>query len=132
MAADILQSAAIVHGTERTGFLELGGGGAKNFIQQTGPYLSQILGHDYEGADRGIQISTADPRDGGLSGCTFGEAVTWKKYHHDDRRALVQIWSEYSIVLPLLTAYVMERCPSREPARILDRLGELSVALEQA
>ncbi len=126
---DISQSAAIVYGTERTGFLELGGGGPKNFIQQTGPYLSQILGRDYEGAGRGIQISAADPRDGGLSGCTFNEAVTWKKYRHTSRRDLVQVWAEYSIVFPLLTAYVLERCAPREPARLLDRLGDMTARI---
>jgi deoxyhypusine synthase len=128
--ADISQSAAIVYATERTGFLELGGGGPKNFIQQTGPYLSQILGRDYEGAGRGIQISTADPRDGGLSGCTFSEAVTWKKYRHTSRRDLVQVWAEYSMVLPFLTAYVLERCVPREPARLLDDLNDMTALLE--
>ena len=129
--ADISQSAAIVHAADRTGFLELGGGGPKNFIQQTGPYLSQILGRNYEGADRGIQISVADSRDGGLSGCTFGEAVTWKKYRHVDEKDLVQVWAEYSLVLPLLTAYVLQRCDSRNSPRLLDRLGELTSALER-
>ena len=130
--ADITQSAAIVYGAERTGFVELGGGGPKNFIQQTGPYLSQILGRDYEGADRGIQISAADPRDGGLSGCTFGEAVTWKKYRHTNARDLVQVWAEYSLVFPLLTAYVLERCVRREPARLLDGLEDMTALLTRA
>ena len=129
---DIVRSAAIVYGSDRTGFVELGGGGPKNFIQQTGPYLSQILGRDYEGADRGIQISVADPRDGGLSGCTFGEAVTWQKYRHARDPDLVQVWAEYSVVLPLLTAYVLTRSPRREPRRLFDRLDELSTALEDA
>ena len=132
VASDIVQSAAIVHGSGRTGFVELGGGGPKNFIQQTGPYLSQILGRDYEGADRGIQISVADSRDGGLSGCTFSEAVTWQKYRNAHSPDLVQVWAEYSIVLPLLTAYVLARCPRRKPRALVDRLGELTTALEDA
>ena len=128
VASDIVQSAAIVYASDRTGFVELGGGGPKNFIQQTGPYLSQILGCDYEGADRGIQISVADPRDGGLSGCTFGEAVTWQKYRHAHDPDLVQVWAEYSIVLPLLAAYVLERGPRRKPRGLIDRLGKLAAA----
>jgi deoxyhypusine synthase len=130
VGSDIEQSAAIVYGAGRTGFLELGGGGPKNFIQQTGPYLSQILGYEYEGADRGIQISSADPRDGGLSGCTFGEAVTWKKYRHATGGDLVQVWAEYSIVFPLLAAYVLERCAPRTPPRLSDRLETMTRALE--
>jgi len=132
VAADITQSAAVVLGSQGTGFLELGGGGPKNFIQQTGPYLSQILGRTYEGAERGIQIGTADRRDGGLSGCTFGEAVTWKKYRHAAERDLVQVWAEYSIVLPLLAAYAFQHCAPREPPRLLDRLDTLTTALERA
>ena len=57
--ADIRDSAAIAYCSEKTGFVELGGGGPKNFIQQTGPTLSQILSVDYSGADRGLQITTA-------------------------------------------------------------------------
>ena len=130
VGTDIEQSAAIVYGSSSTGFLELGGGGPKNFIQQTGPYLSQILGRGYEGADRGIQISAADPRDGGLSGCTFGEAVTWKKYRHTSEVGLVQIWAEYSIVLPLLAAYVLERCEPKPAPRLSNRLHEFTRMLD--
>jgi deoxyhypusine synthase len=116
---DVFDSAAIVYSSETTGFVELGGGGPKNFIQQTGPTLSQILAIDFEGAERGIQIGTALEREGSLSGCTFSEAVSWKKYRHARQENLVQIWSEYSIVFPLLTAYVIERCPKRTPKNLI-------------
>ena len=56
-------------------------------------------------------------------------AVTWKKYRHTSQRDLVQIWAEYSLVLPMLAAYVLERCVAREPVRLLDRLGEMTEAL---
>jgi deoxyhypusine synthase len=115
---DILDSAAIAYGSEKTGFLELGGGGPKNFIQQTGPTISQILGVGFEGADRGIQIGTAVEREGSLSSCTFGEAVTWGKYHHADQTNLVQVWGEYSIIFPLLAAYVIDRCTPRAAKKI--------------
>ncbi|MFC1569654.1 deoxyhypusine synthase family protein, partial [bacterium] len=49
---DIFHSAAISFNSKATGFIELGGGGPKNFIQQTGPTISQILSIDFEGADR--------------------------------------------------------------------------------
>ena len=130
VSADIEQSAAIVYAASRTAFLELGGGGPKNFIQQTGPYLSQILRSDYDGADRGIQISAADSRDGGLSGCTFGEAVTWGKYRHANDRDLVQVWAEYSLVFPLLAAYVLDACERRDPPRLLDSLHKLTSDLK--
>jgi deoxyhypusine synthase len=129
---DILSSAAIVYASGKTGFLELGGGGPKNFIQQTGPTLSQILGVAFDGADRGIQIGTAVEREGSLSSCTFGEAVTWGKYQHADQASLVQVWAEYSIVFPLLAAYVLDACPKRPPKRIGDQMAARLQKLESA
>jgi deoxyhypusine synthase len=129
---DILQSAAIAYGASQTGFVELGGGGPKNFIQQTGPTISQILGIDFEGADRGIQIGTAVEREGSLSSCTFGEAVTWGKYQRDDRDNLVQVWGEYSLVFPLLAAYILEVCKPRPQKRLSGQMRRLIGHLEQA
>lgn len=129
---DIFDSAAIVYNSGCTGFLELGGGGPKNFIQQTSPTISQILGIEFEGADRGIQIGTAVEREGSLSGCTFGESVTWGKYRAADEQRLVQIWGEYSLVFPLLTAYVLDVCQPRPHRRVTDRMADMSAMLEKA
>jgi deoxyhypusine synthase len=128
--ADVLLSAALACAGHDLGFVELGGGGPKNFIQQTGPTLSQILGVAYEGASRGIQITTANVREGSLSSCTFGEAVTWGKYEAADEAKLVQIWGEYSLVFPLLSAYVFERCAARRPRRLYDRMDALGAKLK--
>ena len=129
---DILLSAAIAYGSSSTAFVELGGGGPKNFIQQTGPTISQILRiDDYHGAARGIQISTANEREGSLSGCTFGEAVTWGKYESADADRLVQVWGEYSLIFPLLAAYVLGRCGERPHRRLIEVREELLDALEE-
>jgi len=127
---DIFDSAAIVYDSSRTGFVELGGGGPKNFIQQTGPVLSQIMRKDYLGADRGLQISTAVEREGSLSSCTFQEAVTWKKYRSAEGGKLVQIWGEYSLILPLLSAYVIDTCPQKIPKQLVARMPEIIQRLE--
>jgi len=129
---DIFDSAAIAFAAEGAGFVELGGGGPKNFIQQTGPTISQILGVDYNGADRGLQIGTAVEREGRLSSCTFGEAVTWGKYRADDSEKLVQIWGEYSVIFPLLTAYVIQLCQVRKPKNIISQMPELIAKLDEA
>jgi deoxyhypusine synthase len=128
---DILDSAAIVYASKQTGFMELGGGGPKNFIQQTGPMISQILDIDFEGADRGIQISTAVEREGSLSSCTFGEAVTWGKYKTSSQDKLVQIWGEYSMIFPLLTAYVVHTCQKQKPKQIVDQLPAMALKLKK-
>ncbi|MBN1996523.1 deoxyhypusine synthase family protein [candidate division KSB1 bacterium] len=129
---DIFDSAAIVFSSPQTGFVELGGGGPKNFIQQTSPTIHQILGIEFNGADRGLQIGTAIEREGSLSGCTFGEGVTWGKYKNDSIEKLVQIWGEYSIVFPLLTAYVLETCPRRGLKNVAGQMPNLIQKLAQA
>ncbi len=131
--ADILQSAALAFGGDPIAFVELGGGGPKNFIQQTGPTIQQILGiREYHGASRGIQISTAVEREGSLSSCTFGEAVTWGKYERADEAALVQVWGEYSVLFPLLAATVLGRCAPRPPRRLVGQLEAQLAALRDA
>jgi deoxyhypusine synthase len=122
---DIRDSASIAFSAPQTGFLELGGGGPKNFIQQTGPTVSQILGIEFEGADRGLQIGTAVEREGSLSGCTFTESVTWGKYRSAESEKLVQIWAEYSLVFPLLGAYALERCEARAQKRLVESIPSL-------
>lgn len=129
---DIFDSAAIAFGASRTGFVELGGGGPKNFIQQTGPTISQILGIGFEGAERGLQIGTALEREGSLSGCTFSEAVTWGKYREVDQEKMVQVWGEYSMLFPLIAASLIDACDPRPPRRLAERLPELIGRLEAA
>ena len=120
---DVLESAGIVYSNPCTGFVELGGGGPKNFIQQTGPTISQILGINFEGADHGLQITTAVEKDGGLSGCPFSEAVTWGKYK-DAHTGLVQIWGESMVVAPIIFWYVNEACKEKKPRQLMLRKKE--------
>ena len=129
---DILDSAAIAFCSGGTGFVELGGGGPRNFIQQTGPTISQILSIEFEGADRGLQISTAVEREGSLSSCTFGEAVTWGKYRKADDDKLVQIWGEYSVIFPLLCAYALDECAARPAKNLIARMPDFRRKLDEA
>jgi deoxyhypusine synthase len=129
---DIFDSAAIVFGSAQTSFVELGGGGPKNFIQQTGPTISQILKIRHDGAERGLQIGTAVEREGSLSGCTFSESVTWGKYRSADEKKLIQIWGEYSVIFPLLAAYVLDSCTPRTPKNIVSHLPTYIAKLEAA
>lgn len=129
---DVFDSAAIAFSTSGTSFVELGGGGPKNFIQQTSPTISQILSVDFEGADRGLQIGTAVEREGSLSSCTFGEAVTWGKYRSADHEKLVQIWGEYSVIFPLLSAYVIDECAPRSYKNLIAQMPVFRKKLEHA
>lgn len=127
---DIFESAAIVYQSDSVGFVELGGGGPKNFIQQTGPFLSQIMGVKFNGADRGLQIGTAIERDGSLSGCTFNEAITWGKFSTQEEIDLVQIWGDYTVIFPLICGYVIDICAMREQKKLLINLPELTKELK--
>lgn len=129
---DLFDSAAIVFSSDCTGFVELGGGGPKNFIQQTGPFIRQILGKEFEGADRGLQIGTAVEREGSLSSCTFSEAVTWGKYREAEEDKLVQIWGEYSVLFPVLAAYALDTCGERSPRDLISGMGAAVRDLEEA
>ena len=129
---DIFDSASIAYSSGKTSFVELGGGGPKNFIQQTGPTIDQILKIKFEGADRGLQIGTAIEKEGSLSSCTFGEAVTWGKYRKADEDKLVQIWGEYSVIFPILAAYVMNQCETRSQKNIVSKIPEFVNKLESA
>jgi deoxyhypusine synthase len=128
---DIFDSAAVVFSSTQSGFIELGGGGPKNFIQQTSPTISQILKIEFEGAERGLQIGTAVEKEGSLSGCTFSESVTWGKYQSADETKLVQIWGEYSVVFPLLAAFVLDNCRVRKPGNLVARMPEFIGLLEE-
>ena len=129
---DIFDSAAIGFASGQTSFIELGGGGPKNFIQQTGPTISQILKIQHEGAERGLQIGTAVAKEGSLSGCTFSESVTWGKYRSATEEKLVQIWGEYSIIFPLLAAYVLDSCNPRSSKNIIAHMPTYIAKLDAA
>ncbi|MCJ7773091.1 MAG: deoxyhypusine synthase family protein, partial [Desulfobacterales bacterium] len=94
--------------------------------------ISQILQISYDGADRGLQISTANEKEGSLSGCTFSESVTWGKYRTVDQERLVQIWGEYSIIFPILAAYVIETVEKKPAKKIISQIPGLVEKLENA
>ena len=88
----------------RTGALYLGGGVPKNYIQQLTPMLNAFKtrgeGHKYF-----VQLTTDDPKFGGLSGCTAGEAESWGKVASDGLSATTYI--DATIGLPLLAGAVL-------------------------
>lgn len=54
-----------------------------------------------------IQITTDSPQWGGLSGCTFEEAISWGKINEKGR--FVQCYCDATIALPLVTHALAER-----------------------
>lgn len=88
-----------------TGAIYIGGGVPKNYIQQLGP-VSELIFHKESGHRYAFQITTDDPKWGGLSGCTFEEAKSWGKIEKESTYAAVYI--DATIALPLLVGALIQ------------------------
>ena len=88
-----------------TGAIYIGGGVPKNYIQQLGP-VSELLFQKESGHRYAFQITTDDPKWGGLSGCTFEEAKSWGKIEKGSSHAAV--YMDATIALPLLVGAILQ------------------------
>ncbi len=88
-----------------TGAVYIGGGVPKNYIQQLGP-VSELLFRKESGHRYAFQITTDDPKWGGLSGCTFEEAKSWGKIEKESTYAAV--YADATIALPLLVGAILQ------------------------
>lgn len=109
--ADVDEITSMVERSQKTGVIYVGGGVPKNFIQQT-EVFSSILGLDVGGHDYAVQYTTDAPHWGGLSGCTFDEAVSWGKVSAQAR--MVQVFVDATIALPIVVEALHERMGGRK------------------
>ena len=114
---DIAESAAILWKSRRSGGIELGGGVPKNFFQQTGPALYQILKLKEGGQDYIIQLTDARPDTGGLSGATLQEGKSWGKIKTSHRGNVI-VYGDAAVYFPLLCSYVLSECKPRKPKEL--------------
>ncbi|MEW5839705.1 MAG: deoxyhypusine synthase family protein, partial [Thermoproteota archaeon] len=114
---DVAESAAILWKSEKSGGLELGGGVPKNFFQQTGPALYQILKIKEGGQDYLIQLTDARPDTGGLSGATLQEGKSWGKIKTSHRGNVI-VYGDSSVYFPLLCSYALSVCKPRKQKQI--------------
>jgi deoxyhypusine synthase len=125
---DVNESAAMVlmakRGGGKTGVVILGGGSPKNFMLQTEPHLQEVLAIDEKGHDYFLQITDARPDTGGLSGATPSEAVSWGKVDPTQLPGTVVCYTDTTLALPLITAYLLETVGRREPKRLYARRDE--------
>ncbi len=105
IVGDVLETAHIATTAPATGVIYIGGGTPKNFIQQAevGGYIfrRELPGHKYA-----IQVTMDQPQWGGLSGCTFEEAQSWRKIAADATMATVNV--EATVALPLIVSALAE------------------------
>src|SRR5437773_58388 len=83
----------------------IGGGTPKNYIQQVVP-MAEIAGWPVPPHAYAIQVTTDDPKFGGLSGCELPESQSWGKLHPNAEQCTVHV--DATIGLPLLFTGIME------------------------
>lgn len=120
-----------------TGVVYVGGGVPKDFIQLfavTGDLLyedrkvpGRKAGKNRKGTGDqetyyphryAVQITTDSPQWGGLSGCTFEEAVSWGKENPEGN--LVQCYCDATIALPVVSHALSERVSGKRKGTVFD------------
>lgn len=133
-AIDVNETAAIAYSARESGIpnvegksaaVIIGGGSPKNFLLQTQPQLHEVLGLEERGHDYFVQVTDARPDTGGLSGATPSEAVSWGKIDPEELPSTIVCYTDSTIALPLLTAYIMNKCQPRTLKRLYDRREEM-------
>lgn len=136
---DVNETAAIAYSARESGKSDIegksaaviiGGGSPKNFLLQTQPQLHEVLGLEERGHDYFIQFTDARPDTGGLSGATPSEAVSWGKIDPEELPSTIVCYTDSTIALPLLTAYVMQQCQPRPLKRLYDRRETMLAKLQ--
>jgi deoxyhypusine synthase len=120
---EIIEQAAIVYNSKKSGIVEIGGGVPKNTAQQTGPLLDQILGLGHGGQNYIIQITDARPDTGGLSGATLQEGKSWGKVK-DAHEDVIMVYADATIAFPILCLYALSTEKPRKPKRLYKKLGK--------
>ncbi|MCS6815584.1 MAG: deoxyhypusine synthase [Cyanobacteria bacterium] len=142
---DVNETAAIAYAARESGIpgvegrsaaVIIGGGSPKNFLLQTQPQLHEVLGLEERGHDYFIQITDARPDTGGLSGATPSEAVSWGKVDPDELPNTIVCYTDSTIALPIIAAYVINQTQPRGLKRLYDRrqamLNQLYTAYKAA
>jgi deoxyhypusine synthase len=122
---DVNETAAIAYcareSAGKSAAVILGGGSPKNFLLQTQPQIHEVLGLEERGHDYFVQFTDARPDTGGLSGATPSEAVSWGKIDPEELPSTIVCYTDSTIAIPLVTAYVLNQCQPRPLKRLYDR-----------
>jgi deoxyhypusine synthase len=132
---DALESAAIVYhsmiNNVSRGVLEVGGGVPKNFLQQTAPMISQILGMECPGENYVVQVTVDRPDSGGLSGATINEGKSWGKIPKAGEGNVVP-YLDSTVGVPIIFAYALENCKPRKLKRFGKILPDITQEMVEA
>jgi deoxyhypusine synthase len=114
---DVDEITQIVERSNQTGVVYIGGGVPKNFIQQT-EVIAELIGVYSGGHSYALQYTTDVPHWGGLSGCTFEEAVSWGKVKREASK--VQVFSDATITVPLVVQALRASGKRRKSVPVFD------------
>ncbi len=102
---DNIEIMGLKHQFQKSGVIFIGGGTPKNYIQQVVP-MAEISGWEVPPHSYAIQVTTDDPKFGGLSGCELPESQSWGKLDPNAQECTVHV--DATIGLPLLFTGIME------------------------
>jgi deoxyhypusine synthase len=102
---DNIEIMALKRQFPKSGVIFIGGGTPKNYIQQVVP-MAEISGWAVPPHSYAVQVTTDDPKFGGLSGCELPESQSWGKLDPNAQQCTVHL--DATIGLPLLFTGIME------------------------
>lgn len=91
----------------KTSAIYIGGGVPKDFIQLITVEKSFLKETQDESHKFAIQITTDSPQWGGLSGCTFEEAISWGKISHEAHQTVCYV--DATIALPIIINAIAQK-----------------------
>lgn len=106
-----VEETALLAARKTSMVIYVGGGTPKNFIQQT-EVTNIVHNRPVQGHRYAIQFVVDAPQWGGLSGCTFDEAVSWGKIAVDAKS--VTVLCDATIAMPIVAAAVISRREGRK------------------
>ena len=95
---------------KKLGIISIGGGVPRNYIQNIAPLVDILnqrlkLGLVENQFSYGVRICPEPPVYGNLSGCTYSEGITWRKFRQDALKAEIQ--ADATLVWPFLARSVL-------------------------
>ena len=111
------------------GTIIIGGGVPRNWAQQIFPYLYDIMDVDpntnenINGFKYSVRFHTAVPHDGGLSGCTVSESISWGKYSANSTHQ--SVWGDATVYFPLIATALLQRMGKENISSMPDLLPTL-------
>lgn len=106
----------IVLNSKKTAAIYVGGGVPKNWVNDAIVMANYAYGREIEGHTYAFQITTASPADGGLSGSTLEEAMSWGKIW--DKATKATAYVEASVALPLIVGAVLQSGMHKNRSRV--------------